>query len=982
MANRKRSMQHSESYLISFVGDDIEHTDLAPGRDDLPLMSVISETSFASGMMKPKVFCCVTFVAFIGAALMTTGLVLYFWMPTIVDSLVESEAALTKDSVMFEDWSELKIPMVSEFYVFHVVNPEEVVNGSKPVVEERGPYVYRQRLFRDGIVFNDDGTVSYDLRQSFYFERNLSVGSETDTFTTLNIPAVAVNHGMRHMPSLTRMFAEAVLLLDEEPLFLELSVKDFLWGYQDAFINRMSLILPTVGQDFSDHFGLLYQKNGTKMGSYRIASGANDISKLGEILTWNGLSTLTQWGTDQCRMINGSDGTIFPPLLDRNRTLYFYNPFYCRSLPLVYESDSEVKDLATYQFVVPSSAFASPDQNLANEGFCTPLGNCPPSGMINISHCNSGGPVLLSQPHFRDADPALQNSVLGLQPDPENHRTVMELESKTGVILRGTQRTQINIYVDKDQFRVEKRFNHFHLPVMWLAVNIHSEELADLIEDSLYKREKVAEASIYAAIAVGAFFLLCAIIFGLLQITWTQRQNIYGLDNPGMKMDQPSSKKSTNKVCDKDKRSPQGTTEVFFAMNWNNEVVGVVAIDFGTSFSSYMSMPIHEYKRGNLRFIGKSWYHSLGATLGTPTTILLKPDKTFDSFGYTAEEKYADLVCDEAHHEWYYFEHFKTQLYDQIGLGRNIQLKDVRGKLLPAQLVITLAIQFIKEDFIENNGPDIRAEEVGWVLTVPAIWSDAAKCFMKEAAVKAGIYAKSLRIVLESEAASFYYRCGEVDVSKEIFRPGAKHFVLSADRDRVDITVHGIREDGSLTEIQHANDGLVNGSLVDMGFHMLLVKILGAKVAQILQAEFPEDYRDLSREFGEKLNSFTYSDKFLLRIPFDLIDLVRDAIAQTSMQNKILLRRNMLRLEADIVRQLFEVRISEIIDYLSKFINESNMADVKHMFIVGEFCEVFLLLQEAVKKSFKGMDVLIPPKDERPVMKGAIFIGMNFFLDL
>lgn len=52
MANRKRSMQHSESYLISFVGDDIEHTDLAPGRDDLPLMSVISETSFASGRLE------------------------------------------------------------------------------------------------------------------------------------------------------------------------------------------------------------------------------------------------------------------------------------------------------------------------------------------------------------------------------------------------------------------------------------------------------------------------------------------------------------------------------------------------------------------------------------------------------------------------------------------------------------------------------------------------------------------------------------------------------------------------------------------------------------------------------------------------------------------------------------------------------------------------------------------------------------------
>jgi len=30
----------------------------------------------------------------------------------------------------------------------------------------------------------------------------------------------------------------------------------------------------------------------------------------------------------------------------------------------------------------------------------------------------------------------------------------------------------------------------------------------------------------------------------------------------------------------------------------------------------------------------------------------------------------------------------------------------------------------------------IKPTEIGWVLTVPAIWSDAAKQFMREAAVQ------------------------------------------------------------------------------------------------------------------------------------------------------------------------------------------------------------------------------------------------------
>lgn len=44
---------------------------------------------------------------------------------------------------MYHEWSELNVPMEVGFYVFHVTNPKGVSNGSKPSVEERGPYVYR-----------------------------------------------------------------------------------------------------------------------------------------------------------------------------------------------------------------------------------------------------------------------------------------------------------------------------------------------------------------------------------------------------------------------------------------------------------------------------------------------------------------------------------------------------------------------------------------------------------------------------------------------------------------------------------------------------------------------------------------------------------------------------------------------------------------------------------------------------------------------
>ena len=31
-----------------------------------------------------------------------------------------------------------------KFYLFHVENPEEIQNGKKPIVTEKGPYAYKQ----------------------------------------------------------------------------------------------------------------------------------------------------------------------------------------------------------------------------------------------------------------------------------------------------------------------------------------------------------------------------------------------------------------------------------------------------------------------------------------------------------------------------------------------------------------------------------------------------------------------------------------------------------------------------------------------------------------------------------------------------------------------------------------------------------------------------------------------------------------------
>ena len=66
-------------------------------------------------------------------------------------------------------------------------------------------------------------------------------------------------------------------------------------------------------------------------------------------------------------------------------------------------------------------------------------------------------------------------------------------------------------------------------------------------------------------------------------------------------------------------------------------------------------------------------------------------------------------------------------------------IKDENGHELPAIKVFSLAIRFLREDLKETlRGQMLNLDEshIRWVLTVPAIWNEKAKQFMRMAAVE------------------------------------------------------------------------------------------------------------------------------------------------------------------------------------------------------------------------------------------------------
>lgn len=76
-------------------------------------------------------------------------------------------------------------------------------------------------------------------------------------------------------------------------------------------------------------------------------------------------------------------------------------------------------------------------------------------------------------------------------------------------------------------------------------------------------------------------------------------------------------------------------------------------------------------------------------------------------------------------------------------ISRTATIDDECGKPMLGLTILSMIIRYLKGDLfkrLEQRGMPLRDQDILWVLTVPAIWSDAAKQFTKEAAEEVYVY--------------------------------------------------------------------------------------------------------------------------------------------------------------------------------------------------------------------------------------------------
>ncbi|XP_063414965.1 heat shock 70 kDa protein 12A-like [Mytilus trossulus] len=294
------------------------------------------------------------------------------------------------------------------------------------------------------------------------------------------------------------------------------------------------------------------------------------------------------------------------------------------------------------------------------------------------------------------------------------------------------------------------------------------------------------------------------------------------------------------------------------------------------------------------------------------------------------------------------------------------------------------------EEHISSKTDGIKPQEIDWVLTVPAIWSDTAKQFMREAANNGGIPNSRLILALEPEAASIY--CKNLLVDRTIssggrstlaaFAAGTKYLILDAGDGTTDITVQEIKPDGYIKQIFIVR-GDWGGVKVDQAFDEFMLDIVGMETMDKFRNENKAEYLSLCREFEVKRRGIRPDStaKITLRIPLVLSEQFH-GVKGVSLKDSTKSSKSMewvgdkLRIDPDIFKDFFSKSCRQITHHLNSIFQEPAVVDTDIILMVGDFSET-KMLQAAIKSAYHKKLVIIPEEPGLAVLKGAVQFGFN-----
>ncbi|PAV80032.1 hypothetical protein WR25_23005 [Diploscapter pachys] len=362
---------------------------------------------------------------------------------------------------MWKKWANPPYIFKFRVWVYSVKNPDQIMAGAKPELSQMGPYTFDKKM-ENRVVTSGNGTVTFKRIAVYTF-------NESDSCQTcilgnrVWIPNMVYQKFVEAASTNDLKMAASTLI--SQTAFLAVEVGELLFeGYKDPFLDKiceiflMNFVCESI-LDLPDRIGLFFEANNTGRGTYEVKDGTSRAEDLGKLVSYDGrnMTEAGWWSDENARILRGTEGSLFPPFIQKTDRIYVFVIELCRSIWLEFDKEVVVHGINAYRVKMPEEVMDSSREE--NKGFCNPTEkilfpsqneteeHCLPKGLLEVSKCQrSNPPIVISMPNFLYADDEVKNSIIGLnKSDPITDSIYVDIEPRTGVVLYAQRRSQVNV---------------------------------------------------------------------------------------------------------------------------------------------------------------------------------------------------------------------------------------------------------------------------------------------------------------------------------------------------------------------------------------------------------------------------------------------------------------------------------------------------------------------------------------------------------
>ncbi|PKY39927.1 actin-like ATPase domain-containing protein [Rhizophagus irregularis] len=404
----------------------------------------------------------------------------------------------------------------------------------------------------------------------------------------------------------------------------------------------------------------------------------------------------------------------------------------------------------------------------------------------------------------------------------------------------------------------------------------------------------------------------------------------------------------------------------------------IVGIDFGTTFSGFSYC--HIVSRDNI-VTNDKWDEITGQF---KTNTVLQYDNEFDEvikWGIPALAKRQGRRNDNT--ETQPVELFKLCLGS---LEENLKPKLPVNYKKAITDYLREMVKLIKEKF-ECHWEDLNIfEEVLFVLTVPAEYSEKEKAIMRDCAYKAGlINVKStdlLQFTTEPEAAAVYcmehclkeHDLGDTDSTETTF------MIVDCGGGTVDLTTRKI-VGRSVGEITERSGDYCGSSFVDQAFLEHLKTILGHVAIDKLRENHYKQLQYMVQKFCRQAKFLFTGDDKKFHYELDILDTARDLQKYVTGDAEELMESNqwLIDIKFNEIKSMFDPVVKRILKLIEVQLENCNK-ECSIMFLVGGFSQS-IYLQKKIREKFKDVVKIItlPTHPIATVVRGATLYGLGLY---